>query len=97
MSVGISARARFDLIEIEEYIARDNPWRAETYLEGLFAKIESIADWPRKHPVWRAEFPDYRVARHGKYLILFRLIDGVPRVERVFHSARDIASLLRED
>ena len=97
MTVGISARARLDLFEIEEYIAHDNPWRAETYLEELLAKIDGIAHWPLRYPVWQSEFPGYRVARHGKYLILFRMIDGLPRVERVFHSARDIANLLRED
>lgn len=95
MTVWISARARFDLIEIEEFIAQDNPWRASTYLEEIFVKIEGIGNWPRRYPVWRSEFPDYRVARHGKYLILFRLTDGAPRIERVIHGARDAAKLLK--
>lgn len=96
MTVGVSARARLDLQEIEAFISRDDPWRAETFVLELVACFDAIGERPRSFPVLRPELPDYRVARHGKYLILFSVIDNTPRVERVLHGARDIDAIMRE-
>lgn len=96
MTVGVSARARLDLQEIEAFISRDDPWRAETFVLELVACFDAIGERPRSFPVLRPELPDYRVARRGKYLILFSVIDNTPRVERVLHGARDIDAIMRE-
>lgn len=96
MTIDVSARARLDLFEIEVFISRDNPLRAETFVEELVGKFDTIAERPRSFPIWHRNLPDYRVARHEKYLILFSLFDNSPRIERVLHGARDIGSILRE-
>lgn len=96
MTVGISARARLDLLEIEAYISLDNPWRAGSFIEELIQRIEQVGERPLSFPVWRSEFPHIRVARYKKYLILFSHKDGKPRVERVLHGARDIDTLLSD-
>lgn len=96
MTIDVSARARLDLFEIEAFISRDNPWRAETFVEELVGKFNTIAERPRSFPIWHRSLPDYRVALHGKYLILFSFLDNSPRIERVLHGARDVGSLLME-
>jgi toxin ParE1/3/4 len=96
MTIGVSARARLDLEEIEAFISRDDPWRAETFVAELVACFEAISERPRSFPVLRPELPDYRAARRGRYLILFSLFDNTPRVERVLHGARDIDAIMRE-
>lgn len=96
MTIGVSARARLDLQEIEAFISRDDPWRAGTFVLELVACFDAIGERPRSFPVLRPELPDFRVARRGKYLILFSLIDNIPRIERVLHGARDIDAIMRE-
>ena len=66
MTIGVSARARLDLQEIEAYISRDDPWRAETFVRELIACFDAISERPRSFPMIRAELPDYRAARRGK-------------------------------
>jgi toxin ParE1/3/4 len=90
----ISEQARIDLREIADYIARDNPDRAETFIEELLAKMTAICEHPggyRLRPEWR---PDFRSSIHSGYHIIFRL--SVDRVEiaRVMHGSRDIPNLL---
>lgn len=91
----ISEAARADLREIVDFIARDNPERAMTFLDELLSRIESIAEQPQAYAV-RDDWPvPVRAAVHRRYLIVFR--ENGPRVEiaRVLHSARDITDILR--
>ena len=47
----ISEAARADLREIVDYIARDNPARAKTFLDELLARITAVAEHPQAYPV----------------------------------------------
>lgn len=94
MKVGISPQARLDLLDIQEHIAQDNPWRARTFVEEIIAKIESVGTRPLSFPILHDAFPDHRVARHGRYLIVFMVFDDEVSIDRVVHGARDIPSLL---
>jgi toxin ParE1/3/4 len=46
----ISPQAEFDLLEIGDYIAQDNPRRAETFIDEILAHIEVIANNPSATP-----------------------------------------------
>ncbi len=83
----LSPRAAADLEDIVEYIARDNPERAATFVEELEAKCRAVAAAPDIYPARPDLAPGLRMAVHGRYLVLFRELPGqtAVRVERVLH------------
>jgi toxin ParE1/3/4 len=92
----LSPRAATDLEEIAEYIARDNPVRAASFVAELEAKCRSVAEAPEIYPQRNDLAPGLRMAVHGRYLVLYRALDGerAVRIERVLHGARDLPGLI---
>ncbi|MFX1681694.1 type II toxin-antitoxin system RelE/ParE family toxin [Mitsuaria sp. CC2] len=90
MHVHLLAEAERDLLDIHEYIARDDERRADAFVLELRRKIASLSHSPDAHPL--IGHGDVRRRLHGRYLILFRLDIRRDRVtvHRVLHSARDI-------
>jgi toxin ParE1/3/4 len=84
----LSPRAQLDLEEIGDYIARDNPARAISFLEELKAHCERILAMPGAYSSRDDLGAGIRMAVHGRYLILFRSDPAGVRVERILHSAR---------
>jgi toxin ParE1/3/4 len=86
----LSPRAAADLEEIAEYIARDNPIRAATFVAELEAKCRAVAETPELYPARTDIAPGLRMAVHGRYLVLYRDLpdEGTVRIERVLHGAR---------
>jgi toxin ParE1/3/4 len=83
-----SPRAEADLEGIGDYIARDNPARAISFLDELRAHCDRIAATPGSYPAREDLAAGLRMAAHGRYLILFGTNrDGV-RIERILHGAR---------
>jgi toxin ParE1/3/4 len=87
-------RAGRDLDGIKDYIARDNPRRALSFIRELRRICEQLAENPlmgRARPELR---PGLRSFPHGDYLIFYRpLRDGVS-VVRVLHGSREAGRLL---
>ena len=78
---------------IAEFIRRDNPERAESFIGELVEKIETIAERPLSFPA-RPEIGEHlRSAVHGNYLIIFRLTNDEVIIQRVVHGARDLEGL----
>jgi toxin ParE1/3/4 len=92
----LSPRAAADLEDIAQYIARDNPERAATFVEELEAKCRTVAATPDIYPARPDLAPGLRMAVHGRYLVLFRELPGqsAVRVERVLHGARNLPRLI---
>lgn len=92
----ISPRAAADLDEIGEFIARDNPARAASFVAELEAKCRTIASFPEGYPARPDLAEDIRMAVHGRYLLFFRELEdnGAVRIERVLHGARDLPRLV---
>ena len=92
----LSPRAAAELEEIADYIARDNPVRAASFVAELEAKCRAVAETPELYPARTALAPGLRMAVHGRYLVLYRDLPGesTVRVERVLHSARNLPRLL---
>jgi toxin ParE1/3/4 len=84
----LSPRAQLDLEEIGDYIARDNPVRAISFLDELKSHCERISAMPGAYPPRDDLGAGIRMAVHGRYLILFRSDTDRVRVERILHSAR---------
>jgi toxin ParE1/3/4 len=84
-----------DLDSIADYIAQDNPQRAVTFIREIRQKIYRIGEQPLLYQL-RPEIGDgARLAVVGRYLILFRIIDDVVRIERVVYGGRDLPSLFQ--
>ena len=95
MKVVFTRHAEIMLEEIGDYIARDNPTRALSFIRELRAKALGLADMPLAFPlVPRHAHNGVRRRVHGNYLILY-----VPREDHVVilaiaHGARDYERLL---
>lgn len=92
----LSPRAATDLEEIADYIARDNPIRAASFVAELEAKCRAVAAMPELYPARADLAPGLRMATHGRYLVLYRDLpaEHTVRIERVVHGARDLPGLL---
>jgi toxin ParE1/3/4 len=89
----LSPRAAADLEEIAEYIARDNPVRAATFVTELEETCRAAARMPELHPACDDLARGLRMTVHGRYLILYRDLpdENVVRVECVLHGAQPAA------
>lgn len=94
MKLRISSEANQDLRGIGEYIARDNPKRANSYVAELSARIREIAERPLSFPAREDIAPGLRAGLHRPYLILFRITGDTVEIARVIHGARDITQHL---
>jgi toxin ParE1/3/4 len=82
------------LIDIEDYIARDNPQRAAKFIDQLIEQAESLPGNPRMgRVVPEIANPDIRELVYSKYRIVYRLGEKCVEILTVFERHR----LLRVD
>ena len=92
----VSPRAAADPQEITDYIARDNPIRAASFVAEFEAKCRAVAASPDLYPARTDLAPGLRsIAVHRRYLVLYRDLPAkdTVRIERVLHSARNLPRL----
>ncbi|CDO34966.1 type II toxin-antitoxin system RelE/ParE family toxin [Novosphingobium sp. KN65.2] len=95
MIVHLSAEAEYDLEVIGDYIARDNPARAVSFLQELRTKCLGLADMPERFPlVPRYEATGVRRRRHGDYLIFYRVYTENLTILHILHGAQDYNAIL---
>ena len=82
-------RARDDLRDIHDFIARDSPRAAEALVERLLTATEHLAAFPESGRVV-PEFPTlgYREIIVSSYRVLFRLADNTVWITAVVHGRR---------
>jgi toxin ParE1/3/4 len=90
VNISFSPRAARDLEEIGDYIARDNPLRAVSFLNELMETCGKIAAAPLSFEARPNIGPNIRRAVHGRYLIFYTVQPSAVRVERILHGARDL-------
>lgn len=95
MKVVLTAKAKDDLLRIADYIARDNPGRALSFVRELRDAALQLGDTYGIYPV----IPRYarqRLRRRllGNYLIFFRADERQVVVVRILHGAMDLDPLL---
>lgn len=88
MRVVFSPAAEQDLEEIGDYIALDNPIRAVTFIREIREHCRLLANTPKGAPLWPEIGDNVRMVLHGRYLILYALVNETLRIERVLHAAR---------
>jgi toxin ParE1/3/4 len=78
-----------------DYIARDNPARALTFVRELRQRCERIAQMPRVAPLRPDLGVGMRVVTFGRYLICYGERDDEVVIERIVHGARNLMELFR--
>ena len=82
-----SERARSQVREIFEYVARDRPRTVERILEGFLERTELLAVFPEQGKVWGAkDRPDLRSIIHESHRIVYRIGDGEVAILSVRHT-----------
>ena len=93
MKVILAPRAIDDLQTIGDWIARDDPVRALTFVEELFDAAQALSEMPSRFPLV-VGLPGVRRRVFGKYLIFYRVHANNIDVARILHGARDYDSVL---
>lgn len=89
-SIRLSRLAENDLAEISEYIAADNPARADTFEQELLNCAGRIARMPLAFRARPELGEGIRSCPYGHYLLFYRITDTGIRIERILHGARDL-------
>lgn len=83
------------LREIHDYIAKDNPSAALRTVEGIYARAETLADFPEiGHRYRGGAETSVRILLYGHYRIAYRIRRGGVDILGVFHGALDIERFL---
>jgi toxin ParE1/3/4 len=86
----LTLRARLDVLEIEEYIAKDNPVAAVRFTDRLEQRWLSLKDNPNIGRKRTELMLDLRSVSEGDYFIFYRIVDETIEIMRVVHSARNL-------
>ncbi|HBK07694.1 MAG TPA: plasmid stabilization protein [Acetobacteraceae bacterium] len=98
MKVVLSDAARLGLERIGDYIARDNPSRAGSFVAELRTACLTLGEMPQAFPlVPRYERLGIRRRPHGNYLIFYRVDQDRVSIVQILHGARDYEALLFPD
>jgi len=95
------ARLRFadgaerDLVEIGNFIARDNPSIAARFIERVEEHCELLAAHPLLGRARDELVPGLRSLPFGRYVIFYRALDDGAEIVRVLHGARDLRRALQ--
>ena len=95
MKVLFTEAAESDLEAIGDWIAKDNPGRAMTFVRELRRSCVDIGPRPLGYPfVEHRRGEGIRRKVHGNYLIFYRVWLDAVEILRVLHGARDYARIL---
>lgn len=89
----LSPLAARDLEGIGDYIARDNPSRAVSFIREMRERCSNMVAAPLAAPLRPELGEGVRMVVFRNYLIFYRVEADCLRVERILHGARNIADL----
>jgi len=95
MQLRFTRRAEFDLEEIGDYIARDNPRRAVTFVDEIIDHCQKLLSFPQAARL-RSEFGQgvrLSVFRR-RYLIFYVVEDEILEIRRIVHGARNLTDIV---
>ncbi|GAA4999872.1 hypothetical protein GCM10023206_01090 [Acinetobacter puyangensis] len=96
MKVIFTKQAEFDLEQILDFIAQDNPIRALSFTQELEQKCLSIADIPKAFQIFD-ELADLGIRRrvYQNYSIFFRIESNCIFIVRILNTAIDYTVLYK--
>lgn len=86
MKVRWLSRAADDLEHLYEYIAQDNPEAAASEAGEVVEAVKHFGDYPASGRPGRV--PGTRELVISRYIVAYRVKDGVVQILRVLHAAR---------
>jgi toxin ParE1/3/4 len=92
-TIRVAERAQEDLLEIWEYIARENPENAERLLQSFREKFVLLLSHPLIGRERNEIFLGLRSFPAGRYIIFYQPMDYGVEVLRVRHGASDLSGL----
>lgn len=92
--VTFSEKAEEDPEQIGDFIARDSPARALSFIRELRDCCRKIGQFPESYKRCPDLGRNVRMMPQGNYVVLYRILDDRISVERILHGARDIMVLL---
>jgi toxin ParE1/3/4 len=95
MQVAFSPLVEGDLDAIANYIAHDNPERADSFLEEIDQEFHMIGKNPLLYRLRPEIGKDVRMGIVGRYAVLFRIAGSIVVIERVVYAGRDLPHLPR--
>ena len=90
MRVTVSPLAERDLEAIGDFVARDNPVRAVSFVAELREQCSIVARAPKAYRLRPELGETIRSCAHGNYVIFFAATDSLVTIVRVLHGAMDI-------
>lgn len=93
MLVSFSPKSRQDLFEIGDFIAKDSRANARRFIGKLIKQCERISHAPLSYAAREELAPGLRIAPIGHYVVFFRVLGEVIRIERILHGARDLPTI----
>jgi len=95
MRLAFTLKARRDLQEIGDYVARESPVQALRFVDTLERRCASLLVTPQRYPLV-ARYPARQIRRapHGSYVIFYRLREDTVEILHVLHGARDLDALI---
>ncbi len=88
MTFRLLPAAETDLAEISGHIADDDPAAALRWFESILRRCRQLGETPGMGVARPDVRPELRLFPFGKYLILYREVDGGAEIVRVIHGAR---------
>jgi toxin ParE1/3/4 len=70
--------------------------QADSYIDGLFAVFDLLAEYPELARERTAFSPPVRVHPAGSHLVIYRLEDQTVEIIRVLHSRQNLAAYLQD-
>ena len=89
-------QAEMDLEAIGDYIARDNPRRAISFVRELRWQCRKITEAPKAYRPRPELGKGLRSCAYGNYVVFFFEELGLVRIVRVLHGAMDIEAQFAE-
>lgn len=87
-----SLEAEQDLESVGDYIAKDNPRRAASFVRELKAQCCKITNAPKGYRERPELGQGIRFCAYGNYVVFFYEKPGFVRIVRILHAAMDIES-----
>ena len=95
MKVIFTEEARANMLGIGDYIARDNPLRALTFIDELEERCLNLAHHPHAYPVLaRRPLSGIRRLVHGHYNVFYSVAGVEVHILHVMHGAMDYEKIL---
>jgi len=91
-----SVMAERDLEQIGDYIAKDSPPRALSFINQLRIQCQKLERFPKSFRRFPQLGSTAHIMPYGNYVVLYRELDKYVSIERILYGSRDILSLLGE-